>query len=75
LTAVNTPQIAQYAPNIPRTTLKIAVPPIKNATENALTVLPLAGSRSSDPLAIALAIARLRMFSLYSHLTPAAVNN
>jgi hypothetical protein len=67
LTAANTPQIAQYAPKIPRITLKIAVLMIKKATKSALTLLALAGSHL-----VKRAAAKLL---LYPHLTPAVVNN
>jgi len=59
--------IAQYAPNTPRITLKIAVLLIKKATKSAFTVPALAGSHPVDRAAA--------NNSLYPHLTPAAVNN
>jgi hypothetical protein len=37
LTAANTALIAQYAPNTPKTTLKIAVLQIKKPTKSAFT--------------------------------------
>jgi hypothetical protein len=67
LTAANTPQIAQYAPNTPRITLKIAVLLIKKPTKTAFTLSALAGSHPvKDAAANNL---------LYPHLTPAAVSN
>jgi hypothetical protein len=47
LTAANTPQIAQYAPKTPKTTVKIAVLPIKKATKIAFTFRALAGSQTA----------------------------
>jgi hypothetical protein len=67
LTAAKTPLIAQYAPNTPRITLKIAVLLIKKATKIAFTLPALAGSRPVNRAAA--------NNSLYPHLTPAAVNN
>jgi hypothetical protein len=67
LTAANTPLIAQYAPKTPKTTLKIAVLPIKNAAESPFTLLALAGSHPAKRAAANVL--------LYPHLTPAAVNN
>jgi hypothetical protein len=55
LTTANTPQIAQYAPNTPRITLRIAVLLIKKVTKSAFTLPALAGSHT-------LGIARLQMF-------------
>jgi hypothetical protein len=67
LTAANTALIAQYAPNTPKTTLKIAVLLIKKPTKSAFTLLALAGSHPVNRAAAILL--------LYPHLTPAAVNN
>jgi hypothetical protein len=67
LTAAKTALIAQYAPNTPITTLKIAVLLIKKPTKSAFTVPALAGSHPVDRAAA--------NDSLYPHLTPAAVNN
>jgi hypothetical protein len=67
LTAANIPLIAQYAPKIPRITLKIAVLMIKKATESTLTSLALAGSHLVNRAAAKLL--------LYPHLTRAVVNN
>jgi hypothetical protein len=67
LTAANTPLIAQYAPNTPRITLKIAVLLIKKATKIALTLPALAGSHPVNRAAA--------NNLLYPHLTPAVVNN
>ena len=53
LTAANIPLIAQYAPNTPRITAKIAVLLIKKATKSGFTLLALARSRR---------IVRLQMF-------------
>jgi len=60
------PLIAQYAPNIPSITVKIAVLLIRNAAKSALTFSALAGNHFVDRAAANI--------SLYSHLTPAAVN-
>ena len=67
MTAANTPQIAQYAPKIPRITLKIAVLMIKKATESTLTSLALAGSHVVHRAAANVL--------LDPHLTPADVHN
>jgi hypothetical protein len=67
LTAANTPLIAQYAPNTPRITLKIAVLLIKKATKIAFTLPALAGSHPMNRAAA--------NNLLYPHLTPAAANN
>jgi hypothetical protein len=67
LTAANTPLIAQYAPNTPKTTLKIAVLLIKKPTKSAFTVTALAGSHPVHHAAA--------NNLLYPHLTPAVVNN
>jgi hypothetical protein len=60
------PQIAQYAPNTPRITVRIAVLLIKKPTKSALTLPALAGSPAPNRLAANVL--------LYPHLTPAAVN-
>jgi len=44
LTTANTPRIAQYAPNTPRITLKIAVLLMKKVTKSAFTLPTLAAS-------------------------------
>jgi hypothetical protein len=67
LTAANTALIAQYAPNTPKTTLKIAVLQIKKATKSAFTLTALAGSHPINRAAA--------NNLLYPHLTPAVVNN
>jgi len=66
LTAAKTPLIAQYAPNTPRITLKIAVLTIKKAAESSFTLLILAGSHPVNGAAANVL--------LYPHLTPAVVN-
>jgi hypothetical protein len=62
LSAANNPQIAQYAPNTPRITLRIAVLLIKKAAESPFTLQALLKHAVANVL-------------LYPHLTPAAVNN
>jgi hypothetical protein len=60
------PLIAQYAPNTPKTTVKIAVLLTKKATKSAFTVPALAHSRRSNRVAA--------NDLLYPHLTPASVS-
>ena len=67
MTAAKTPLIAQYAPNTPRITLKIAVLLIKKATKSAFTLPALAGNHPVNRAAA--------NDLIYPHLTPAAVNN
>jgi hypothetical protein len=55
-TTANTAVIAQYAPNTPKITLKIAVLMIKKATKSALTVTAPTGSHPVK-------IARLQIFN------------
>jgi len=69
LTAANTPHIAQYAPNTPKITPKIAVLLIKNPTKSAFTITALAAAPWE-----ARAAANGLVFVIYPHLTPAAVN-
>jgi hypothetical protein len=66
LTAAKTALIAQYAPNTPKTTLKIAVPLIKKPTKSAFTFTALAGSHPANGAAANVLLDR--------HLTPATVN-
>jgi hypothetical protein len=66
LTTANTPQIAKYALNTPRITLRIAVLLIKKVTKSAFTLPALAGSHPRNRAAANVL--------LYPHLTPAAVS-
>jgi hypothetical protein len=67
LKAANTALIAQYAPKMPKATVKIAVLLMMKATKSALTVPTLAGSHPCESTAA--------RFPHYPHLTPAVVNN
>jgi hypothetical protein len=66
LKAAKTPLIAQYAPNTPKTTVKIAVVLMRKPAKSAFTVPALAGSHRVNRAAA--------NDLLYPHLTPAAVN-
>jgi len=66
LNAAKTPLIAQYAPNIPKTTVKIAVVLIRKPAKSAFTVPALNDSHRVNRVAA--------NDLLYPHLTPAAVN-
>ena len=67
LTAANRPLIAQYALKTPKSTARIAVLLIRNATKSVFTVRALAGSHVIKVVAA--------NDLLYPHLTPAAVSN
>jgi hypothetical protein len=66
LKAAKTPLTAQYALNMPKITVKIAVVLIRKPAKSALTVPALTGSHPVNRAAA--------NDLIYPHLTPAAVN-